>query len=57
MAAFRIGYSQAWSMTSRRFFVAVEPKFRWTADLSPNGDGVSGPSWMVSIVIGSGRGY
>lgn len=44
----RVGYSQPFSLVARRFFVAAEPKLRWV-------DGnVSG---LVSIVLGSGRGY
>ncbi|MCB9679950.1 MAG: hypothetical protein H6733_00635 [Alphaproteobacteria bacterium] len=48
MIAARIGYSQPWSMVARRFFVAVEPKLRYTAQTFNVGG---------SIVIGIGRGY
>lgn len=48
MAAFRIGWSQPWSLMFRRFFIGIEPKFRYI-------DGF--PAGGVSIVIGSGSGY
>ena len=48
MAAFRIGYSQPWSLVARRFFVAVEPKIR-VIDGRVNVIG--------AIVIGTGMGY
>jgi hypothetical protein len=47
-ASFRIGYSQPYSLVARRFVVAVEPKVRWL-----NGEFTG----LVSIVLGSGRGY
>ena len=48
MAAFRIGYSQPWSLIARRFFVGVEPKIR-VIDGQVNVIG--------AIVIGTGMGY
>ncbi len=48
MAGFRIGYSQYWSLISRRFFVGVEPRLRMIGDL---------PAAGVAIMIGSGVGY
>lgn len=48
MAGFRIGYSQYWSLISRRFFVGIEPRLRMIGDM---------PAAGVAIMIGSGVGY
>jgi hypothetical protein len=60
MAAFRIGYSQQWSMSSRRFFVGIEPKFRVVDNLPTSADDditLNLPAFSAMIVIGSGSGY
>lgn len=46
--AFRIGYSQPWSLVARRFWVVVEPKVRII-----NGN----VNVIGAIVLGSGNGY
>jgi hypothetical protein len=59
MVAFRIGYSQPWSMTARRFFVGIEPKLRIVDNLATVDDAVTSnlPAVSAMIVIGSGMGY
>lgn len=47
-AAVRIGWSQPWSLVSRRFWVAVEPRFRWIAGQ---------PSVVATLMFGTGNGY
>lgn len=47
-AAFRIGWSQPWSLIGKRFFVAAEPRLRWIR---------GAPSASIALVIGSGGGY
>lgn len=51
-AAFRIGFSQPWSLLSQRFHVGLEGKFRML-ELGQH----NYPQGVVSVVIGSGRGY
>ncbi|MBN2798559.1 MAG: hypothetical protein JXX28_05370 [Deltaproteobacteria bacterium] len=46
-AALRIGWSEPWSVLSRRMFILVEPRVRWA-------DGAIMPTGAV--LIGSGRG-
>lgn len=48
MVAFRVGFSQQWSLIRRRFFIGLEPKLRII-------DGK--PSFVGAIVLGSGAGY
>lgn len=48
VAAFRIGFSQPFSIVRRRFFVGIEPKIRIM-------DGK--PQVLGALVIGSGAGY
>ena len=48
LAAVRLGYSQYWSLISRRFFVGIEPRLRIIGDQ---------PAFGVAIAIGSGVGY
>jgi len=47
-AAMRIGWSQRFSLVARRFYVALEPKFRMIG---------ARPAFVASIVFGSGRGF
>lgn len=47
MVAARIGYSEQWSRVGRRFYIVLEPKFRWVA---------AGPDIGAAIVLGSGSG-
>lgn len=48
VAAFRIGFSQPFSIVRRRFFVGLEPKIRVMGGQ---------PQFVGAIVIGSGAGY
>jgi hypothetical protein len=49
MISLRLGWSQPVSAIARRFFVAVEPRFRLVDGQFPSGG--------VALVFGSGRGY
>lgn len=43
--AARVGYSQPYNINARRFFVAVEPAFRWAENA---------PDITIAVVLGSG---
>lgn len=49
MVSARVGYSERWTRLGRRFFAALEPKFRYIQE-------VKRPDLSVAFVIGSGNG-
>lgn len=53
MVSARVGYSTSFSRVGRRFFVLLEPRFRYITG-GRNLGGV--PDYAVSLVVGSGQG-
>jgi len=60
-ASLRIGYSGAFNRMARRFYVGIEPRYRYVIPVGADSDHPTNPlqaahEWGVSLILGLGRG-